>query len=158
MLFLTLIVKEHSVSDVSRFIRSIISKLRSIASSRAKCRAGLLALVSIAATQSPLMVIDELLQNESAFAELNRTNSVSGEIWRKLGGQNVTGEQVWDILREKITNTETFSLSNAMYGGSRRSSKVNIQSLEIDRHLNDSTYRLHSAYKLYSTLSYRLYL
>ena len=121
VLFLTLLIKEHSVDDVPRFIKSLITKLRSITTGRSKCRAGILALITIAATQNPTAVLEELLQNDASFCE---RNTVLGEIWRKLGSQNVTGENVWNILRDKITNTETFSIANALYTNSRRSSKV----------------------------------
>ena len=47
------------------------------------------------------------------------------EIWRKLGGQNITGETVWNILKQKIEQTETFSLADT-FSNARRNSKVKI--------------------------------
>ena len=122
VLFLTLLVKEHSVADVPLVIKSLISKLQTLHQNRVKCRTGILALISIAATQKPQEVISELLRNETNFSEKNSTMS---EIWRKLGGQNITGETVWNILKQKIEQTETFSLADT-FSNARRNSKVKI--------------------------------
>ena len=122
VLFLTLLVKEHSVADVPLVVKSLISKLQTLHQNRVKCRTGILALISIAATQKPQEVISELLRNETNFSEKNSTMS---EIWRKLGGQNITGETVWNILKQKIEQTETFSLADT-FSNARRNSKVKI--------------------------------
>lgn len=47
------------------------------------------------------------------------------EIWRKLGSQNITGETVWNILKQQIEETETFSVADA-FSNARRNSKVKI--------------------------------
>lgn len=122
VLFLTLLVKERSVADVPLVVKSLISKLQTLHQNRVKCRTGILALISIAATQKPQEVISELLRNEAIFFEKNSTMS---EIWRKLGGQNITGETVWNILKQKIEQTETFSLADT-FSNARRNSKVKI--------------------------------
>ena len=122
VLFLTLLVKEHSVADVPLVVKSLISKLQTLHQNRVKCRTGILALISIAATQKPQEVISELLRNETNLSDKNSTIS---EIWRKLGGQNITGETVWNILKQKIEQTETFSLADT-FSNARRNSKVKI--------------------------------
>jgi hypothetical protein len=107
---------------VNQFISSLITKLRSISTSRAKCKAGILALITMTATQNPHDVIDQLLQNDASYAD---RNSILGEIWRRLGAHTATGQILWEILKNKIETTETFSMANALYGNtSRRSSKV----------------------------------
>ena len=127
VLFLTLLAEEYPIQDVRPLMKTLIGKLRRLPNSHVKSRAGILSIFAIISAQSPDDVIDELIQGDKSFCDVN---SLYTHIWRHLAPKPFIGEQFWKILREKICFGEIFSDCTTLYNG-RRPSKIKIVELDF---------------------------